>query len=82
MIWWTRNSNWDMKLYLNWEYQTTVSNNKTPDYSNGEWLYLGLWRLTYYKVNGYFKTLILEDKARTADEITNYYNLTKSNYWL
>lgn len=26
--------------------------------------------------------IILEDKARTAQEVADYYNLTKSNYWL
>lgn len=32
--------------------------------------------------NGNMSELILEDKARTAQEISNYYNSTKSNYWL
>jgi hypothetical protein len=82
MICWTRNSNWDMKLYLIWVYQTTVSNTETPDYSNGEWLYLWLWRLTYYQPNWYFKTLILEDKERDASEVSSYYDQTKWDYWI
>jgi hypothetical protein len=82
MIWWTRNSNWDMKLYLNWVYQTTVSNTSTPDYSSWEWLYIWLWRLTYYEVDWYFKTLILEDKERDASEVSSYYDQTKWDYWI
>lgn len=31
---------------------------------------------------GYISNVIVEDKARTAQEIADYYNLTKSNYWL
>lgn len=80
MICWTRNSNWDMKLYLNWVYQTTVSNTDTPNYNGWEWFYLWLWRTTYYKWKWYFKTLILENKERTAQEVTAYFNQTKANY--
>ena len=32
--------------------------------------------------NWCFSEFIVENKARSADEITNYYNSTKSNYWL
>jgi hypothetical protein len=31
---------------------------------------------------GWISEFIFENKARTADEISNYYNKTKSNYWL
>jgi hypothetical protein len=30
----------------------------------------------------YMSDLIVENKARTAEETANYYNSTKSNYWL
>ena len=30
----------------------------------------------------YLSNSIIENKARTADEISDYYNQTKSNYWL
>lgn len=30
----------------------------------------------------YMKDIIIEDKARTAQEISDYYNITKWNYWL
>lgn len=32
--------------------------------------------------NGYLSNYIVESKLRTAQEIANYYNSTKSNYWL
>jgi hypothetical protein len=32
--------------------------------------------------NGWMSKLILENKVRTAQEIQDYYNLTKWNYWL
>ena len=31
--------------------------------------------------NWWMSELILEDKVRTAQEVLDYYNLTKSNYW-
>jgi hypothetical protein len=31
---------------------------------------------------GYVSNLIIEDKARTAQEISDYYNQTKANYWI
>ena len=35
-----------------------------------------------YSNNNYISELIIENKARTAQEISNYYNSTKSKYWL
>lgn len=35
-----------------------------------------------YQVRGYISEVIIENKTRTAQEIRNYYNQTKSNYWL
>ena len=37
---------------------------------------------TWSSFNWCFSSLILEDKERTAQEVANYYNLTKSNYWI
>lgn len=66
--------------YLDWvEYQTFTN---SLSYTQ-TWLYVW-WaqstsaeRLTWYE-----SELILENKARTAQEITDYYNLTKWDYWL
>lgn len=35
-----------------------------------------------YQVRGYISEVIIENKTRTADEIANYYNQTKANYWI
>ena len=35
-----------------------------------------------YQVRGYISEVIIENKTRTADEIADYYNQTKWNYWL
>lgn len=35
-----------------------------------------------YQVRGYISEVIIENKTRTADEIADYYNQTKSNYWI
>lgn len=36
----------------------------------------------YYYLNWWLSNIIVENKARTADEISTYYNKSKSNYWL
>jgi hypothetical protein len=41
------------------------------------------WRLDYWQRFGWsIRDLIVENKVWTAQEITDYYNSTKSNYWL
>lgn len=57
------------------------------------WSYVINTTWTTFAIGGYpnwgrytfrwnFSNLILENKARTAQEVADYYNLTKSNYWL
>ena len=66
--------------YVNWtsRWTWTISINTASNYinifgnANSYWNWFNWW----------MSELILESKARTADEITNYYNSTKSNYWL
>jgi hypothetical protein len=38
--------------------------------------------LTNFTRQGKMSELILESKDRTAQEISDYYNQTKGNYWL
>lgn len=38
--------------------------------------------LSNYTRNGKMSELILESKDRTAQEVADYYNLTKSDYWI
>lgn len=47
------------------------------------WLYVwGAEGSTAERLTGYESELIIENKARTAQEITDYYNQTKSLYWI
>lgn len=45
------------------------------------WIYIFADRNGRGKWSWYVWQIIFEDKARTIDEISNYYNKTKSNYW-
>ncbi len=68
------------KLYIDWvNVDTTSKNNYT--YTDSK-----LWIGGYVPNPSYWKwwlsELILENVARTAEEITDYYNYTKSNYWI
>jgi len=86
-LWWWKLitgtlSSWTMKSYINWTIDGSVSSVwtfkkvSTPIYiwayqaTNNEYL---VWKLS---------NVIIESKARTSEEISNYYNQTKSNYWL
>ena len=67
--------NWtDLKIYQNWVEKWSVSTGGATDVVNILWI--GQW------TNWYVSNVIVEDKARTATEISDYYNKTKSNYWL
>ena len=73
-------SNWsNMILYTDWV------QNASYTFSRGAWNSITIGARTWSwteKLTWYVSNVIVEDKARTADEITAYYNLTKSNYWL
>ena len=67
---------WTLKWYINGVYKTQFSTSVT-------WAEFYLGRANLW---GYFKwginNCILENKVRTAQEISDYYNQTKWNYWL
>ena len=71
-----------VKIYMNWVLQTTTSTlswqmNWTPNAS--------IWWRKYWNTNffrWYISEFIWENKNRTDEEILNYYNKTKKNYWL
>ena len=70
------------KFYRNWVYEDSFSN--TNNLRNDS-LPTFIWATNPYTdqyLDGYLSDVIIEDKARTAQEITDYYNFTKSNYWL
>lgn len=56
---------------LSWPFNSTQSNSISLLWQDAVWT----WTCTYWN-------LIIENKARTAEEISAYYNQTKSNYWL
>lgn len=74
------NSLWT--LYVNGVSQVTWSETSPAYWSK---VYIGQnldWTSTASTFYGNLSNFILEDKARTATDILNYYNQTKSNYWL
>lgn len=82
LIWLTHNSNWDLKLYFNGVQVQTGS------WAVNEWASnFAIWAAVFkeseiYYSNGYVSNVIIEDKERTDQEVSEYYNLTKWNYWL
>lgn len=87
----TTSSLWNTWIYVVYTYTWWVH----KCYINGTLYGTGSWNLnitSWYRksiwstdTNHYWYSLsniIIENKVRTAQEISDYYNLTKSNYWL
>ena len=76
--------NWTVNLYANWVLKWTLTWQTTsPSWT----LYIGWNRYGWNNTNKrnlewYMSEVILESVVWTATEISNYYNATKSNYWL
>jgi hypothetical protein len=71
-----------IKTYVNWSLINTSTVNFNLSSSKmrvGAWLWNSPYQDAFY---GYISNVIFENKARTATEISDYYNQTKSNYWL
>lgn len=71
----------DTKMYINWNYIWSC-NNWTPT----NWV-LCFWTFTWntQSTDTYYwwiSKLILESSIWSATDVSNYYNQTKSNYWL
>lgn len=73
-------------LYVNWNQVASTSTNGTvilDSWGNAIW-----WRWNWMSnrnenfVNWYMSEFILENKTWTAAQISDYYNSTKSKYWL
>ena len=72
-------------IYLNGNLLGTFSsayNVSIPWWSNS----INIWHVSYSTSSSsafwYVKDYIIEDKSRTVQEVADYYNQTKSNYWL
>lgn len=75
--------NWNSKLYVDWV--LWASWNYTVWTINVIWVWITFGTQTTgysYQWNWYLSNYILENKARTAADVVNYYNSTKWNYWL
>lgn len=82
MIAYTRDSNGNLNLYQNNSQVATNTVSSSVVYPWWQFM-LGWWRVgDVWPLNWYLKVLIWENKARTVDEITAYYNRSKENYWL
>ena len=74
--------NWSntIKLYMNWVLDGTNSSGTVPS-----WSIIWVWGYTANNTNvrkWWISEVIVENKVRTDQEIANYYNRKKSNYWL
>ena len=71
------------KLYVDWSLIWTISD--YPSQSQVPWWW-ALWSkyfsLHSEKLTWYLSKVILENKVRTAQEISDYYNQTKWDYWI
>lgn len=79
----TANSSW-FKLYIDWVL-TTTTNTAIPTSWNWKIILWAIWNdpdgyRAYF--NWYISKVIFESKVWTAQEISDYYNQTKANYWL
>ena len=77
------NNSWDVKLYLNW---TQILNQTISFYISADTFTIGSFPTTvwsqYQWFYWYMSNFIVENKVRTAQDISDYYNQTKSNYGL
>ena len=67
------------KIYINWALAVSWTSWNFTDTST---LYLWMTYETARCWNWCLSNAIFEDVARTAEEIADYYNYTKSNYWI
>lgn len=76
----------DVKIYVNWTLNS--GNIITANIPSGNWLQnftLGVWWRNaspnrHFK--GYISEVILEDQPWSAQEVADYYDATKWNYWI
>jgi hypothetical protein len=74
---------WQYNAYINW---TNVILNASQT-TNITWTRINIWYCYWNGGVGYWfiwwiSNVIVEDKVRTAQEIADYYNQTKANYWI
>jgi len=79
----------DLYLYKNWikYYNYKVSDSSNPYTSFDESLPIALWFEAYrgsgtVRYKWWMSEFVMENNARGAQKVENYYNQTKANYWL
>ena len=75
-IWFVRHTN-SVDTYYNWQ---LVNSGVTWWSSNNDWAYF--WWSSNERLKWSQNNIILESRLWTAQDMADYYNLTKSNYWL
>lgn len=87
--WWNNYilvKNWtSLTLYKNWVSiwtHTSPYNTSIPWWNNTISLPHQWTDTSEYSALGYLKDYIIEDVARTAQEVSDYYDLTKAYYWI
>lgn len=71
-----------VSIYVDGNSTPIVTKTGTSSGWNTTYLYIWWNSDTYYGFNWDMSEFIIENKVRTTQEISDYYNLTKWNYWL
>ena len=74
-----------LKYYKNWDAPISISTtNFIYESTHNQWCvwWLARWTQNYNLFDWYLSNIILENKVRTAEEISDYYNQTKALYGL
>lgn len=72
-------TSWTVALYINWTYNTGTSAFPTTALWTSDYIISDSFGANFY---WYINDYIVEDKVWTAQEVSDYYNSTKSNYGL
>lgn len=74
--------NWSTwHVYKNWSLISTFSQSQSISSDTNKLILWGYWNSNYC-FYWYLSKIIIENKVWTATEVLNYYNQTKSLYWL
>lgn len=78
---WAGTANCNFKVYVNWN-TTPLVNQTAPLYNDSSTYIRMWWRPTQYNFRWKLSWIIIEDRIWTAQERLDYYNQTKSLYWI
>lgn len=82
----TTYENWTMKMYINWILKQTISWNMSFNQIQATSLGFSRYVDSVFQntrfLNWKIWSIIVEDKARIAEEVADYFDQTKSLYWI